>query len=203
MRRLEILGGLALSTVSAIAAAVAAISSCQQTSATREDRTTPYKIAMFDTRTDEYRRFMSAGQRLDAAFRKALFVNPVYMETPADAMKQTDAQLEDANAKVAFMVDEYTTWLNEAQAVNVGWSPETTEAINSAVEASHNAMPCYLAFGPSARKNMPPTYWAGVRARAAEACPRTRPAVVAYDQALLNAYNLMQRHIRAVTLPDL
>ncbi|QNP46070.1 hypothetical protein H9L14_02005 [Sphingomonas sediminicola] len=182
---------------------MAAVSSCQQTAATRGDRTTPYKIALFQTRTDEFRKFMTAGQRLDAAFRKALFVNPVYMETSEDALKMTDAQLQDANAKVAFMIDEYTTWLNDAQAVNVGWTPETTMAVNRSLEASERAMGCYFAFGPSARTNVRADYWAGVRQRTAQECPKTRASVVQFDEALLEAYNLMKKDIDAVTLPNI
>lgn len=193
---------MALSTVSAVAAAVAAISAYEQTKTTREDRTTPYKIAMFQTRTDELRKYMAAGQRLDAAFRKALFVNPEFMETREDALKMTDAQLQAANAKVAFMIDEYTAWLNDAEAANVGWRPDTAQALNNSLDASERAMGCYFAFGPSARTNVPSSYWAQVRQKTAQECPQTRTEIVAFDNALLTTYNLMHRDVQTVMLPN-
>lgn len=189
--------------VSTIAAAIAAVSSCQQTQVTSSDRTVPYKVAMFEKRTEQFSEFMAASQELNAAFRKALFVNSAYLETPDDVRKQTDAQLEQANADVAFVIDEYTEWLNVAQASNVGWREDTTQAINETLEAGQLAMGCYFAFGPSARQNMPPEYWERVRQAAAQDCPQTRLAVVAFNQASAKAYDLMQRDIRAVTLPDL
>ena len=201
VRELHQHGGLALTTIGTIAAAVATVSTCQQTSAVLADRTTPYKIALFETRTDEFRKFSTAGQRLDASFRKALFVIPIYMETESEAAKMTDAQLEEATAKVAFMIDEYTSFQNDALANGVGWTPETTVSLNEAKQAAEDAMGCYFAFGPAARPNMPPEYWAIVRSETSKACPYTRSGVVRFNKALLKTYNLMEKDIKAVTLP--
>lgn len=159
------------------------------------DRQTPFRTALIGVKSESFARYAAAGARLNAAIRKVIFLNPVYLEDRQSALAMSDGQLAAATRAIAPVIDAYTEYLAEVQSSNITWSGQTSRAIYDDADQATLAMRCFFVFGPGLRETATPDWWAKVRAESAELCPGTRGDVVRWNSSTARVYALMRTEI--------
>lgn len=178
--------------ISAIAAAFAAVQSSRQVKIAYSERLTPYKISIFQTKSENYVSLVRAASKLEESFRKALLINPIFLEDERSIKgRLTPNDLLIMNSSVGFIVDDFYEFERATKAIDVIWS---LDAQNSAIDvrnSAHTAMGCFFVIGPTGRNYIVYKYFESARTEIEKRCPETRRDVIAFlEQVEITKQNL-------------